>query len=180
MENAVNLYILLSLFFLPISDSLRITQGDAVCRGQCGTSTTEERPWGLAAPDSASLWGKPAPLWVTATDAWVWPAAPDKRLHSAHTHQTTAIYPTGVRWQKSTIFFLLPPCTLSLALNIPSIFACLITAYQNIHQNWVEAIHFCTSPSIALIVCVSADLITACSSTCAVRWIASGKKWMFP
>lgn len=168
METVVNLlYILLSLFFLPISDSLRITQGDTVCRGQCSMSTSEERPRGLAALDSASLWGKPGPLWVTATRTWVWPAAPDIRLHGTHTHTTTE------RRARSS-------CTLSLALNIPSIFACLITAYQNIHQNWVEAIHFCTSPSIALIVCVSADLITACSSTCAVRWIASGKKRMFP
>lgn len=94
METVVNLlYILLSLFFLPISDSLRITQGDTVCRGQCSMSTSEERPRGLAALDSASLWGKPGPLWVTATRTWVWPAAPDIRLHGTHNH-----------WKKSTIF----------------------------------------------------------------------------
>ena len=60
----------------------------------------------------------------------------DKR--PTHNKHSTASQHTAVHWDaaaKRPAFLLLLLCTFSLALNTPSIFASLITTYQNIYQN---------------------------------------------
>lgn len=50
-------------------------------------------------------------------------------------------------------FLFLPRCTFIVALNILSVSVSLISPYQNIYQNGVEAIYFCAIPDCTDCIC---------------------------
>lgn len=96
---------------------------------------------------------------VTRGSHWiktVWPTVADKSPVTPHIHQNTA-----APWCRAAhddaankrAFLLLTRRIFSAALNSLSVFVSLISTYQNIHQNGVEAIYFCAIPGYTDCIC---------------------------